>query len=132
MNIILDTSVVIAVIGEEPHKPAIIKATAGKTLLAPPSLPWETGNALSSLLKRKKISSGQAEAALEIFKQIPIRLVSIDLNNALELCHTLNIYAYDAYILCAALQHKCPLLSLDNGVLHHARTLKIKTLGVSL
>jgi predicted nucleic acid-binding protein len=132
MNIILDTSVVIAVIGEEPHKPAIIKATAGKTLLAPLSLPGETGNALSSLLKRKKITSGQAAAALEIFKQIPIRLVPIDLVDALELCHTLDIYAYDAYILSAAVQYKCPLLTLDNGIIHHARTLKIKMLEVSL
>jgi uncharacterized protein with PIN domain len=49
MNIVVDTSVIIAVITNEPHKPQLIDITREVDLLAPLSLHWEIGNAFSAM-----------------------------------------------------------------------------------
>ena len=117
MNLIVDTSVIIAVITNEKHKKKLIRLTKGVDLIAPASLHWEIGNAFSAMFKRKKISFEQAIEALMSYKQIPLRFSPIDLDTALELASELDIYAYDAYVLGCALKHKAPLLSLDEGLL---------------
>ena len=127
MQLVIDTSAIIAVIGNEPEKPALIQATTGTELLAPASVPWEVGNAFSAMLKRKRVGPDQAKKALGIFRQIPIRFVDVDLEQAVGLAHKLNIYAYDAYLIAAALEHRCSLLTLDRGLIHAA-----KSEGVSL
>lgn len=121
MNIVVDTSVIIAVITNEPHKPQLIDITRGVDLLAPLSLHWEIGNAFSAMMKRQRINLQQALAALRVYEQIPLRLVDISLQTALELVGQLNIYAYDAYVIGCALQYRCPLVSLDSALLQAAK-----------
>lgn len=72
MNIVIDTSALIAVIADEPERPKLIEVTIGTDLIAPQSVHWEIGNAFSAMFKRKRISLEQAEQALEIYHQIPI------------------------------------------------------------
>ena len=43
MDIVVDTSVIMAVITNEPEKDALIEVTRGVDLIAPPSVHWETG-----------------------------------------------------------------------------------------
>jgi predicted nucleic acid-binding protein len=121
MNIVADTSVIIAVITNEPHKQQLIQITRGANLLAPPSLHWEIGNAFSAMLRRQRINLDQALAALGAYAQIPLRFVDISLQNALGLVEQLNVFAYDAYVIGCALQYRCPLVSLDSGLLQAAR-----------
>jgi predicted nucleic acid-binding protein len=121
MNIVVDTSVIIAVITNEPHKAQLIDITRGVDLLAPLSLHWEIGNAFSAMMKRQRINLQQALAALGVYEQIPLRLVDISLQTALELVGQLNIYAYDAYVIGCALQYRCPLVSLDGALLQAAK-----------
>jgi uncharacterized protein with PIN domain len=45
MDIVIDTSVLIAVILNEPEKAELVKLTAGHTLVGPESIRWEIGNA---------------------------------------------------------------------------------------
>jgi len=52
MDIVVDTSVLIAVIANEPEKDRLIRQTTGADLLAPPSCHWEIGNAFSAMLRR--------------------------------------------------------------------------------
>ncbi len=113
---VVDTSVIIAVIGNEPQKAALIAQTQGAQLFAPASLPHEIGNAFSAMLKRGRIRLPQALAALAAFRQIALTLVDIDLDAALELSARLNIYAYDAYMIACALRLNAPLLTLDAGL----------------
>lgn len=102
MKIVVDTSIIIAVIINEQHKTALISKTKGAHLLAPSSLPFEIGNAISAMFKRKRITREQAYLALEAFDQIPIQLCDVNLNKSIDLAHSLEIYAYDAYFLeCA-------------------------------
>jgi len=56
MNLVVDTSVIIAVITNEEHKRQLINLSKGADLIAPPSLHWEIGNAFSAMFKRKRIS----------------------------------------------------------------------------
>ena len=120
VNIIVDTSTIIAVVTNERHKKLLIKATKGMDLIAPSSLHWEIGNAFSAMFKRKRINMKQAIAALDAYQKIPIRFSDIELSIALELSNSLDIYAYDAYVIGCALKHNAALISLDRGLLKAA------------
>ncbi len=113
MNVVIDTSAIVAVITNEASKPKIIDATMGSDLIAPESIHWEIGNALSAMLKRKLISFENAISAVKIYKKIPIRFVEIELETAVTISNKLGIYAYDAYLLASSLKYKASLLTLD-------------------
>lgn len=43
MDVVIDTSALIAVIVDEPERHRIIEFTTGNTLIGPGSIPWEIG-----------------------------------------------------------------------------------------
>ncbi len=131
MNLVVDTSVIVAVIANEPEKPAIITQTQGAKLFAPRSLSMETGNAFSAMLKRGRITLEQAKAAVEIYEQISLNLVDINLLQALEIASRLNVYAYDAYVIACALHQDCPLLTLDGGLSYAAKAAGVDVVEVN-
>ncbi len=128
MEIIADTNIFLAVALDEPEKEDIVKLTAGATLIAPEILPYEIGNALSALLKRRKLSVQQAMDVLEISRKIPVRLVPTDIGRALGLAARFNIYAYDAYFIQCALKSASPILTLDGRMKGVAKALNIPVL----
>jgi len=130
MDVIIDTSVIIAVIVNEPAKSAIIQTTQGTDLLAPLSVPWEIANAFSAMFKRKRLNLDDALKALEIYKQIPIRFVEVELEESLRIAHQLNIYAYDAYLIRCAQKYNAQLLSLDEALLKLAEQIGVKVIKV--
>ncbi len=131
MDIVIDTSAIVAVVLNEPEKSALIENTMDTTLVAPPSVPWEIGNALSAMLKRKRINLDQAQAALVAYRQIPIRFVEVKLDEVLVHSDSLGIYAYDAYLIEASKVQRCPLLTLDRGLKHAAIEAGVEVLEVS-
>lgn len=130
MDVTVDASVLIAVIGNEPSRERAIALAAGHSLLAPQSVHWEIGNALSAMLKRQRVSLAQALACIDAYRQIPIRLVDLDLRSALVLAEPLRVYAYDAYLLACARQFHTPLMTLDEPLKAAAATLGISVLEV--
>ncbi len=114
MYITIDTSALIAVIGNEGSKQKIIEITKGYSLCAPISVHWEIGNAFSAMFKRRKSSVELAKQALAEYKEIPIKFVDVPLEKTLEISHAQNIYAYDAYLIQCAQQTSTSLLTLDN------------------
>lgn len=130
MDLVIDTSAIIAVITSEPEQAALEAATANAELLGPASIPWEIGNAFSAMLKRRRIDLPQARKAIALYEQIPIRLVEVDMDAALELSATLGIYAYDAYMIACAKAERCPLLALDRGLIHAAKLAGVTVLEV--
>src|SRR5574337_369622 len=121
MNIVVDTSAIIAVLTNEQHKRQMVEVAKGTELIAPASIPWEIGNAFSAMFKRKRMNVRQAKAALRAYEKIPIQLIDIPLGDALDLAAQLGIYAYDAYVIQCALKHKSPLLTLDRDLCRAAR-----------
>jgi predicted nucleic acid-binding protein len=130
MDIVVDTSALMAVIVAEPERDAIIQITSGHSLIGPGSIPWEIGNAFSSMLKRRRISVENAQRGLDIFLSISLRCVEPNLENALVIAHETNMYAYDAYFLDCALRHGVPLLTLDGSLKCAARKLSVDLLEV--
>jgi len=130
MNILVDTSAIIAVIADEPEKERLVELTNGADLISPQSVHWEIGNAFSAMLKRNQATLAQALQAIKIYRQIPIRLMDVDITHSLELSKTFNIYAYDAYIISCALKHNCPAVTLDRSLLRVLKQAGAKTLEV--
>lgn len=131
MYITIDTSALIAVIGNEGTKQTIVEITTGCSLYAPASIHWEIGNAFSAMFKRKYSSIELAQQALAIYREIPIKFIDVSLDQALDISHSLNIYAYDAYLIQCALQTSTPLLTLDNGLITAAQKMGVQTLEVA-
>jgi predicted nucleic acid-binding protein len=113
VELVVDTSALIAVLTGEPTRDRLIARTQGAVLLAPGSVHWETGNALSALLKRRRLKLPEVQAALAAYARIPIRLVEVELGVAIELADRFGLYAYDAYLMACARRHGAPLLTLD-------------------
>ena len=130
MLITIDTSVLIAVVAYESSRDRALELTAGQRLVAPSSIHWEMGNAFSAMIKRGRATLEQATVCLEAYSEIPIRLVEVDMIQALSLVEKHRIYAYDAYLLACAMQFNSPLLSLDEPLKKVADTLGINVLEV--
>ena len=130
MNIIVDTSIIIAVIINEENKKRIIELTKGSNLFAPASLHWEIGNAFSAMFKRDKLTIKQAKIALRYYNEIPIRFADMDLENVLDIANKYKIYAYDAYFIATAKELNAPLFSLDKNLLQIARKEGLKVIEV--
>jgi predicted nucleic acid-binding protein len=130
-DLVADTSTVIAVIANEPEKPLLVVKSQGYDLIAPSSLYWEIGNAFSAMIKRGRITLEQAKAAIEVYEQISIELVDVDLKQALEIVGKHKVYAYDAYMIACALNRSCPLLTLDGGLAYAAKAAGVEVWEVN-
>ena len=130
MDIVVDTSVIIAVIANEPEKEMLVKLTQGADLIAPHSIHWEIGNAFSAMFKRGRITLEQALRAIKVYSKISIRFVDVGLEQSLKIADTLNIYAYDAYLVQCAIKYRSPLISLDGNLVNSAKRMKVKVIEV--
>ena len=130
MKFVVDASVIIAVIADEPEKEKLIEITKGADLLAPASIHWEIGNAFSAMIKRKRITLEQAQEAVEIYKQIPIRFTEVELEETLEIVSKYEIYAYDAYLVRCAVKYQSALITLDRRLASVAEGMNVTVVEV--
>jgi predicted nucleic acid-binding protein len=130
MEMVIDTSALLAVVAMEPERAELIRLSKGATLIAPSSVHWEIGNALSAMFKCKAIELDDALMILDGYAGIPIRLIDPSLRQVVQLCRELNVYAYDAYVIACAINQRAPILSLDNVLKERARSLKLDVLEV--
>jgi len=128
MDVISDTNIFLAVILNEPEKDNIIQLTSEANAVSPEILPYEIGNALTAMVKRKQLTQNEALSAYNAANSIPIRLISVEIPKALKLALKYNIYAYDAYFLQCAKYLSCPLITLDKRMKKIAHDLKIEVL----
>jgi predicted nucleic acid-binding protein len=131
MEVVIDTSAILAVVSEQPEKAELVRLTRGAMLVAPASVHWEIGNALSAMFKRKAVGVDTALQLLAVYAAIPIRLMDVQLGQAVELAARLNIYAYDAYVIACALNQRIPVLTLDRTLALRARELNVAILEVA-
>jgi predicted nucleic acid-binding protein len=113
VTIVIDTSALVAVLLSEPERPILIKATRGADLVAPSSVNWEVGNALTAALERQRVTLSDAQRALTAYGAIPIRFLDVDLALSVEVAAEHQLCAYDAYLIVCASQQRTPLLTLD-------------------
>jgi len=130
MDIVIDTSALIAVIVGEPERKRIVEITIGNTLIGPGSIPWEIGNAFSAMFRQNRLTIDEARKGLIIFDSIPLRYIKPDFVNALKISKQTNMYAYDAYFLDCAVRNKTPLLTLDRKLKTAAQNLNVEIMEV--
>jgi predicted nucleic acid-binding protein len=131
VDVVVDTSVIVAVIANEPVKAALIELTRGADLIAPPSVHWEVGNALSAMLRRKRATLEAILEAAGAYAQIPIRFVDVELEETLRIAASMGLYAYDACLIRCALKYSSPLISLDGYLIECARLAKAQIIEVN-
>ncbi len=125
MQFVIDTSAIVAVLVEEPERPAIIAATTEADLLAPASLPWELGNALVAMVRRRRLTPADATEVWTSYESIPLRFMDVDVGEAITTANKVGLYAYDAYMIVLARRMNLPLLTLDQRLQTVARSLGI-------
>ncbi len=130
MDIVIETSALIAVIAGEPERNRIVELTTGNTLIGPGSIPWEIGNAFSAMFKQNRLTIDEAQKGLIIFDSIPLRYLKPDFVNTLKISKQADMYAYDAYFLDCAIRQKAPLLTLDRKLRTAAQNLNVETMEV--
>jgi len=130
VDIVIDASAILAVILGEPERDRVVESVTGHALIGPGSIPWEIGNAFSSMLRHKRVGLAEARRGLAIFQSIPIRYVVADLQNAVSLAHANGLYAYDAYFLDCAARHRAPLLTLDRPLRRAAERIGVQVIEV--
>lgn len=130
-NVVVDASILIAVVTNEPQKSTLVHLTQNVDLIAPSSVHWEIGNAFSAMLKRSRVTVQNAIKAITAYQKIPIRFVDVELDETIKLANSLNIYAYDAYLIRCALKYQSPLLSLDKSLINSAKTANAQILEVT-
>ncbi|MHB8811163.1 MAG: type II toxin-antitoxin system VapC family toxin [Desulfobulbaceae bacterium] len=128
MKIVADTNTFLAVALNEPERDRIIRLSEGHEVIAPDVLPFEIGNALTAMLKKKVLRQEEVIAAWEVVQRIPVDLRPTDIPAALRIAMQRNLYAYDAYFLICAENLRGPLLTLDIGMQRVAQEMGIPLL----
>ena len=121
MDILIDVSCVLAVLAQEEQRDKIIEKTRGTHLVSAACLPYEMGNALSAMVKRRRIDGEMAIRVYKEFERIPVRLLEVNMGRAIQIAAEENHYAYDAYYVACALEAGLPLYSLDVRMVEIAR-----------
>jgi predicted nucleic acid-binding protein len=130
MTLVVDASILLAVLMSEPERAKIIELTKDVDLTAPSSVHWEIGNALSSMLKRGRMTLVQADNVLKNYEKIPIRFVEVSLHESIRISADRRIYAYDAFLIACARDQRCRLISLDKALLQASRDSGIQIVEV--
>ena len=128
MTILADANIFLSVLLNEPEKEKIINLTKEAELVSPEILPYEVGNALSSLYKRNRLNLEKVRKCYQAFLTIPVRLVPSEIVRSLEIAAKFKIDAYDAYYLETALRLKLKILTLDRRMMDIASELNIRAL----
>jgi len=130
MLIVVDANIFISVILNEPEKEKIIELTRNSELVAPEILPYEIGNALSAMHKKRRLEKEQILDSYNFYKKIPVRLVEVKIEKALDISFEHDIYAYDAYYLETAKRMKSELLTLDQKMKEVANKMNVPLMEV--
>ena len=131
MEIVIDTSAIIAAIADEPDGDEVINLTENAILVCPNVIPFEISNALTRMIRKKVINKDKMSQLLQSFQKIPIKLFENKLEDVLEIGWEHKIYAYDAFLLDTAKSLNLPLLTLDDGMEAVGKKLGIKILSLN-
>lgn len=112
--VVVDTSIVLAVLLNEPSRTAILKRTRSMRVLVAPSITWEVGNALVALVRRGRADHAAIARAWASFERIPLRFTVVDVAASLRLATERKLSAYDAYVIEAARAGGAALMTLDH------------------
>ncbi len=82
------------------------------------------------MIRKKLVDFSKIQKSLQIFENIPIQFLNIELDKSLEIAYKAKIYCYDAYLLRCAQKLNAPLLSLDKKLIKIANNIAVKVIEV--
>ena len=82
------------------------------------------------MFRRRRITLDRAKEAIRSYEKIVFRFIDVDLGQSLELSEQLELYAYDAYVLCCALTLRSPLITLDTKLAAAAPLVGVRILEI--
>lgn len=126
MNMVIDTSAIIASVMRGPERDALAEAASGHVLIAPGYVRWEVCQALSVMVRQKGIDVVEARRGMDILDNIPLRYVDVDLDQVLSIASRMKGVAADAFLLETAIRYNAPLLTLDRSLGRAAESLGIE------
>ncbi len=127
-DIVIDASCVLSFLLNQEGSKNVVSIVGENQLVAPSCLPFEIGNAISKLIKRKLISVYEGVSVFHEFARIPIRLIEPDIPNSIVIAGESESYAYDCYYLNIASQMVLPLFTYDDKMKETAEKRGIKCL----
>ena len=125
MNMVIDTSAIIASVMRGHERDALAEAASGHVLIAPGFVRWEVCQVLSVMIRQKGIDVVEARRGMEILDNIPLRYVEVDMAQVLSIASRMKGVAADAFLLETAIRYNAPLLTLDRSLGRAAESLGI-------
>jgi len=118
-SLVVDTSVAIKWLVDEPGSDAARRLLAEENLHAPDCLLLEIANTLWLKQGRHSITREQAEAFYSIVNDLPIALTPMTelLGRARTLAFAMELTVYDAVFVALAERLACPLATADQGII---------------
>lgn len=113
---VVDASVALKWVLDEPGSAAASELLDGRGLFAPPLLAIEVANALWVVARRGQITGAEAEDALDLILRAPFQPLPSGLNlpiRALELARLLDHPVYDCVYLALAVALERPVITAD-------------------
>ncbi len=126
MNMVIDTSAIIASVMRGPERDVLAEAASGHVLIAPGCVRWEVCQALSVMIRQKGIDVVEARRGMDILDNIPLRYVEVDMDQVLSIASRMKGVAADAFLLETAIRYNAPLLTLDRSLGRAAESLGIE------
>ncbi|GHV73675.1 twitching motility protein PilT [Spirochaetia bacterium] len=126
----MDASAIMGVITQEPVTATVVSLTKGKTIVSPRVVSFEIANGLTKMMKMKLLDS--KDEMIQLFRQfklIPIKMVEIDIEKALEIAWDHKLYAYDAFYLETAKRLNLPLVTFDSTMFRVGLFMGLTMLG---
>lgn len=111
--IVVDASLVAAIVFDEADHLAAAQALQGRQPVAPGLLRFEITNVAMKKLRRGELQLNEALEALALFASFNIEYGEIEPDQVLRLAHRYKLSGYDASYLWLAGEIKAPLGTLD-------------------
>ena len=119
-DIVIDASCILEFLLNQESKNLVVEKVGNYQLVAPQCIPYEIGNAVSKLMKRKLISIFDGVTVYHEFSRIPLRLVEPDIPDSIMIAGNTESYAYDSYYISVAKKLGMPLFTLDEEMKKNA------------
>ena len=113
MTLVVDSSVIAAIVFGEPNRTTIAAHLEDESLVAPALLDYELANIAWKKIRRHPKQHLEVKAAISAFQRLQITRLPVPVDGVLSLAIDTGLSAYDASYLWLAMSRDAELVTLD-------------------